>query len=164
MNDDDIIQLGGKRFRKIAVSTVAHDAWVIRQTRLAGFDSMTKGKDETADRFARRLIEHAMASENVFALLGGFLIPEELGDLEWKPAVALEAGEFIGGLHEPEDRLLVQNLVLSVMIPFLQSELAYLTTFAASSSAPGDERTLAMSRLAGRAGTSFIPGEASSAP
>jgi len=112
---------------------VLHDTFTMRQVRLAGLDSMPMDAGETAEHYARRMLEQMLTSANVLTLLGCFVLPEDVADLDWTPELAEITGRYFGGLHEPEDRVGVQAQLLSVIVPFLQSGLAYLTASAPSS-------------------------------
>lgn len=133
------IVLGGRRFRQAARFTVLRDSFSLRQIHAAGLDAVAKEEAESAELYARRLLETMLVSENMLTLLGCFIQPEELDDLKWTPDVAAETGKWIGQLHDPDDRLEVQRLMLAVLIPFLQSGLASLTASRRSSNRPDEE-------------------------
>lgn len=140
---ENVIVLGGRRFHEAARFTVARDAFTMRQTRIAGLETVLKEPSESAELYARRLLEQMLTSENMLILLGCFIQPTELDDLDWTEDVARSTGKFIGQLHEPEDRVEVQRQCLSVLIPFLQSGLASLNASRPSSapSAGGETTT-----------------------
>lgn len=131
--------LGGRRFRPVAQGSVEHDVWLMGRVRLSGLPEIPRAENETPEDWASRLLAAVLASGALLELLGGLLVPEATPDEAWSPTLARETAAFIGALREPEDKLVVQSLALSVLLPFLQSELASSRRSDASSPrVPGD--------------------------
>lgn len=118
-----MLQLGGRAFRVVKVSTVEHDVWMMGKTAAAGMQQVTMLPGETPESFATRLTGEFARSGLVLVLLGGALIPAELEDLEWSPAVAAQTAAFLGGLTDPADKQLVLAQVASLVAGFFETGL-----------------------------------------
>src|SRR5690348_15785244 len=127
------LTIGGRAFRAIAESTLGHDIWLMQRVRAAQLYDFPMRAGETATDFAQRLLDHALASPAFFELVAGIILPADVADMDWKPAVAEDTAQFLAGLQGHEGKLQARNLVLTVLVPFLQSGLASLTVSAPSS-------------------------------
>lgn len=121
-----------------------HDAWLMARLRGVGFDKVQRFENETPEQFGARLGAELFGSDDVLLVLGGFLVPAEIKDTQWTPAIAKETASFVGGLSDPDDKLAYQQVVLSVLIPFLESGLSSSTSSEPSSVAAAVERNGAL--------------------
>lgn len=103
--------LGGRLFREPAKSTIAHDAWVMARIRSTGMERLERKPDEAWDDFGVRLTETVLSSGHALDLLAGLLVPAEIGDLQWTPAIAKEIASFLGELSDPADKQAVHVLI-----------------------------------------------------
>lgn len=159
---ENSITIGGKIFRVIKSSTLEHDHWCMGEIRGAGLDRMTVAKDELPDDFVRRILAETIRSGRVYALLGGFLIPDDVQDNDWTPDIAKETAGFMRKLTDPADKSIVNMQVVALLIGFFEKGLVTLTTFKASSS-ESQETNVSESNVSAAASTSAI-GASSSAP
>jgi hypothetical protein len=122
----------------VGESTVEQDYRFLALITRAGIDRMTLRPGESPEEFARRLLEHAITSGVVLELLGCLLIPEaeirsdQPGD-SWTSEIAADTAAFIGGLRQPEDKALVNALILSLLISFFERGIVSLQTLTTSS-------------------------------
>jgi hypothetical protein len=130
------IELGGRRFRAVDIMTVAHDAFFIARCRFAGLDAIPMIEGETAEQYAVRLLTTLMGSPTVLEIVGALVVPEALEDSAWTPQMASDTAAFVGSLTGDVDKAQVRFILLSVLVPFLQRGLGYLTVSRASSGAP----------------------------
>lgn len=110
------------------------DVYVMGLVRAIGLDELPILTGESPQQYAVRLLSHLLQREEVFRLMGGLILPEELEDLAWSRAVGAETAAFLAGLTEPADKAAVTDILIGVLVPFLQSGLVSLTRSAASSS------------------------------
>ena len=132
----ETLKLGGREFRPLTVSTIEHDLWVMGQVRRAGLDRITMGGDETADDFARRLLDVILQSRQIFALLGGLLVPAEVPDLEWTPETAEATGAFLRTVTDPAEKQVLITEVAGLTASFFGSGLVSPTIFRPYSATP----------------------------
>jgi hypothetical protein len=129
-----IIELGGKSYRAIEVSTVEHDFTVMQLLVECGLDKVSKTDEESADDFAIRILRMVMASGKSFNLLGAFLIPAETPDLEWTPELGLTTRQFVSKIADPAEKLLVRNALVTMLLSFSEAGLFSWTDSRESSS------------------------------
>lgn len=151
----DKIVLGGRAFAPMAAHTVKHDAWMMGHVRRAELDEVVVRAGESAEEFGRRFLGEVMASGKACLLLGGLMVPEEVGQAGWTPEVAEETARHVEGLTAAEDKAAVWSLVASMLIAFFESGLASLYRSAASSSEGGEDQpdSVAAAILAGGSGS-----------
>ena len=125
--------LGGRMFLSVTESTVEHDLYFHTITGRAGL-RFEKHEDETAEDFARRVLEETIQSGEALELLGCLIVPEEVGVEGWTPEEARRTAAFIGQLREKEDKTRVRALILSLLISFFGCGLASIWTSPKSSS------------------------------
>lgn len=143
--------LGGRAFRALSRSTLAHDIWLTQRFEACGIDGAAMQAGEDATAFARRLVAALVTSPAIFEVLGGCIIPAERADAEWTPAIAAETAAFLRELTDPDDKAIVRGQIASTIIPFLK---AGLVSFVVSTPASADQRPVGepVSRLAAAAG------------
>ena len=131
--------LGGRTFLTVKESTVEQDFRFIALVKRARLDEVTFETGESPEAFARRLLEAAVESEAMLELLGCLLVPEEEAQRgrdpgeSWTLEMAEETARFLGGLRKPEDKAKIHGLVLSLLIPFVESGIVPLRTSMTSS-------------------------------
>ena len=131
--------LGRRTFLTIKASTVEQDFRFLALVKRARLDEVTLEPGESPEGFARRLLEAAVESAAILEILGCLLVPEEAvprgrdpGEA-WTREMAEETARFIGGLKKPEDKDKIHGLVLSLLIPFVESGIVSLRTSMTSS-------------------------------
>jgi len=133
--------LGGRTFLTVKESTVEQDFRFLALVRQARIDEVTFEPGESPEAFARRLLEVAVESGAILKILGCLLVPEEAAPRDrdpgeaWTLEMAEETARFLGGLKKPEDKDKIRGLVLSLLIPFVESGIVSLRTSMTSSRA-----------------------------
>jgi len=153
--------LGGRTFLAIKESTVEQDFLFLALVKRARLDEVVLEPGESPEDFARRLLEAAVESGAILEILACLLVPEEAAQRgrdpgeAWAREMAEETARFLGGLRKPEDKDKIRSLVLSLLIPFVESGIVSLrTSMTSSRAAVPKTRT---SRLG-----ATVPGQASS--
>jgi hypothetical protein len=108
-------------------STIEHDFWLMAHIRGAGLDRIAIEEGEPPEDFAVRLLGEVISSGRIFPILGGLFLPEKIASLDWTPEVAEETVAFLKKVSDPDDKTLIQQQVVSLLISFFQSGLASLT-------------------------------------
>jgi len=131
--------LGGRTFLTVKESTVEQDFRFLALVKQARIDEVTLEPGESPEAFARRLLEAAVESGAILELLGCLLVPDEAAPRgrdpgeAWTLEMAEETARFLGGLRKPEDKDRIRGLVLSLLIPFVESGIVSLRTSTTSS-------------------------------
>lgn len=102
--DVQTFAVGGREFRLVQRSTVKHDVYMLRHLRAAGVTGARPGEGETQEQFCVRVHEQILDSGQMLPILAGMLVPVQLEDLQWTPAIASETEEFLDALFEPADK------------------------------------------------------------
>lgn len=127
--------LGGKAFREARKSTLEHDSWAMDKLRACGLFEIEPAEGEDIGDFGVRLTE-AMHPLKMIDVLGGLLVPEEIEDLDWTPAVAGNTVKFLRNLSEQEDKeavhVLFGRLVAGFFVDGVLSHGTSRSYFAAS--------------------------------
>ncbi len=123
-----IVTIGGRQWRSLVRLTIEHDFWVLNQTEEAGISLYTK-KGEDPGQFAARLLREVIASGKAFLLVGAFLIPDELEDQAWSPALAQQTADFMRKLEGEEDKAILQNAIISLLLGFFEAGLRLSNNF-----------------------------------
>ncbi len=123
-----MLELSGRRFRAIQTSTIEHDVWMMARSAQAGIQRVAMHDDETPEAFAARLTGEFARSGQMLHLLAGVLVPEEIADTDWTPAIAAETAAFLGGITDPSDKAVVLGQVASLVAGFFESGLMSCTT------------------------------------
>ena len=129
MTDDRIVKLGGRAYRAVAVSTVERGVVIMGRVRTARRDARPmEPEKETAEPYALRVLEALLVSPGVLELVGALIIPQDVErDELWTPQLAADTARFVGRLTSPQDKAVVKQLLLGLLIPFLESGLGNWT-------------------------------------
>lgn len=119
----ELIELGCRNFRIIETSTLEHLIWMDRQVTEAGLSRSFRAGlgTKTADEFAAGVWEQISKSGQVFSLLAGMLIPQNLRDEDWTPEEAAKTIAFLKKLTSPVDHARIRSLLVSVVLGFFGS-------------------------------------------
>ena len=120
------ITIGGQTFAPVTNSTIEHDFWLMAHIRGAGLDRIAIEEGEPPEEFAVRLLGEVISSGRIFPILGGLFLPEKFSSLDWTPKVADETAAFLKKISDPDDKALIQQQVISLLISFFQSGLVSL--------------------------------------
>jgi hypothetical protein len=120
------IKIGGRMFVPVKNSTIEHDFWLMAHIRGAGLDRIAIEEGEPPEEFAVRLLGEVISSGRIFPILGGLFLPEKISSLDWTPEVAEETAAFLKKVSDPDDKALIQQQVVSLLISFFQSGLVSL--------------------------------------
>jgi hypothetical protein len=131
--------IAGKTFVPVGESTVEQDFQFLALIKRARIEEVVMAPGESAEAFARRLLEVTIESGVVLDLLGCLLVPEEKvpGDQPpgeaWTPEMGRETARFLGQLRNPTDKAEVRGLVLSLLVSFFESGIVSLWSSQTSS-------------------------------
>ncbi len=122
------ILFGGRNFRAIDFDrrTVALDHYLMRLTRASGVDKVMPMDGEGNESYLFRLQTLMIDSGLVCDIIGGYLIPQELQDAQWTPAVAKETSKCIAACNTQEEREQVLALAMEVVFGFFKAGLESL--------------------------------------
>lgn len=124
MTERETLLLGGRAFARAEDTTVEQDLFIMGRIREAGLNEITLRAGESPDEFSRRLIGDLAASGVTLPLLGGLIVPAESG--AWSPSLAASTAEYIATLADPEDKLRVNTLIVSMLLGFFESGIVSL--------------------------------------
>lgn len=129
------ITLGGRNFWVQEQGSIEHDIWTMNAVRKHGLDKLVLLETETSDAFVERVLTKLLETGTIFTILAAGLVPE---GQPWTPEGAEEVSHFLKSLREPEDKVLMQKMVVSVLIGFFAGGLP-LWTRSRNSSEAGTE-------------------------
>jgi hypothetical protein len=166
---DQQLVLGGRPFMSFADKTVQNDFWLMQHLRRSGLERIVINAAESPDDFGRRLFVEMLEREDVFELLGGFLVPGDRAAADWTPAMAVETGQYLRQLTAPEDKAQIQNMVITLLIDFFATGLSSLERLQTSTrgAEPASGRpatTMPTPTDAGTSSSASSPGRISTAP
>lgn len=108
------LRLGSRTWRTIDSEPVRQKAqsWILPQLEARSIRLQPR-PGESARDFAQRLFRQVCVSPpTVFLLLGSLLLPAELPDTAWTPALAVRTGKFLSQVwDEQEKEILIAALV-----------------------------------------------------
>lgn len=130
------ITIGGQTFTEVRRSTSAHDTWTMGLIRSAGLERVHAEPGETPEDFGWRVLGTIVQSGKLYELLGAFLVPEGVNDLDWTPQLAAETGVFLGELWEEDEKAKVHRLVVALLLPFVRDGIGSFGTLPSSSVGP----------------------------
>lgn len=122
------ITVKGRTFRPVKNSTIEHDFTLMGHIRASGIDQVSLEEGEALEGYATRLFNILIPSGRVFPMLGCILMPEEMEDAAWTPNVGKETEEFLKGISEPEDKLLIEQEMINLVINFFHAGILSLKT------------------------------------
>lgn len=123
--NQQVYEIGGRKFHAMLVTTVEHDFWLMKHIHEAGLDDVRIANDEKPDAFAVRLLHEVVFSGKAFNLLGGTLIPSNMRDEDWTPQVGEQTAEFFRTLTTADDKQRIQSAVVQLLISFFIQGLSY---------------------------------------
>lgn len=131
-----IVELGGKRFKRVEGSTVKHDFWLMAKVREAGVDKVQilSKKPEHIEQVIDTMIDRVIVDGHALTLLSGLLIPADLDPRQWTPEVSAETEEHLGQLTDVQDKTKIKPLIASMLSGFFMTGLASLQISPSSSS------------------------------
>ncbi len=139
-----VFKIDGQLYRMVERTTLANDFYVMKQIRASGLADCAPGEGESAEDFAVRLLYGVVASGAPFELLGGLLLPEGVSDDRWTPEQAETTAAMLGKVSNPEDKAVVQKILVSTITDFFREGLRYLKPSRSASKAqaqPGEKET-----------------------
>lgn len=137
--EDGVVELGGRRFMRLAQSTVEHDFWLMAKIRKAGLDEIEVEEGMDPDTLVSSIITKSLDSGLTMVLLGGLLVPEGTAPQDWTPAMAAEVTAHISKLVDHADKAKISPLAASMLIGFFQSGLSSLLISKSSSEVSVEE-------------------------
>ena len=136
--------VAGRTFLVIQESTLAQDLYFQGLLAETGIDDIVKGAEESAEHYARRLLDALVGNCTVLDMLGTLLIPEDKvpEDLRerpgeaWTKDVARETAAWFGSLTG-DHKAQVRGMITTLLQDFLEAGLVSLQT--STTSSPGEE-------------------------
>lgn len=125
--------LGGRTYVPVVRSTLEHDLHVMGTLRAAGIDELPLAPGETAEEYAVRMVGMLLAGGRGLDLIAAMIRPEEGRDEDWTLAGAAAVRAHLAGLTDEADKQQAQGLLVSVLVPFLESGLVSLKRSVTSS-------------------------------
>ena len=116
-----LIQLGGRTFREIGESTLEHDLWFLGQRDRAGLTRLEMLQGETPEEFAERFTGELAGSGAALLMLGALIVPGDVRNEGWTPALAEDTARFLGKLSDPKDKLQVQGMLAGLVLRFFRA-------------------------------------------
>lgn len=129
-------KLNGRVYRAIKTSTIEHDFYMIDRIRAAGLDRVTLAEGENAEQLAMRLLEMTIGTGKAFEILGGLLIPVDVQDIDWTPAIAEETAENIKRTTDDAEKAEIRQQLVALLISFFNAGLIVLTSSPNYSASP----------------------------
>jgi hypothetical protein len=122
------IQLGGRNFREIDFNrrTVAIDHYLSKVLRQTGADKVMPMDNEGNDEYLIRMQTLLVDSGKLPELIGGYLLPEGIGETEWTTAMATMTAKHVRQCNTAHDRELVLQIGMNVAFGFFQQGLDWL--------------------------------------
>lgn len=142
---ENLYTLGGRPYRLLEVGTLEHLIWMDELTKASGLKSSLLGPIPAtpagAGDFAGKVWDLLSASGLVFDFLAGMLIPAELKDEDWTPAMAQESAARFRKLTDRGDHARIQSILIALVIGFFEAALPWRNLSASvSASEEGAER------------------------
>jgi len=125
--------LGGRKFRQILKSTVRHDLYMMEAIRKSGLNGITKRVDESPDEFALRLLDQLISTNAFVPVLASCFIDADKQDLDWTPESSEQLAKFFENLSEPEDKNVVFQLAVRLIMDFFEQGVVSLRASLSSS-------------------------------
>lgn len=125
-------------FKAVLNSNLRHDIYTQGMIEKCGLSRINKRNDETAEEFAMRIFRQVALGGDVFALLGGLIMPAEADPAKWSEKMAAETAEFLGGVTDADSKARINNVIVSALISFLVQGLVSLTIFQSYSTSQGE--------------------------
>ncbi len=130
------LTLGGRTFKHCQNSTIEHDYVTMDRFNAAGLAVIDMPEGSTPEQFVAELVSRAIRAGQLFPLLACMLIPAELDDTDWTPAIAAQTEAHLRKLTGAEDKQALQGQVAGMLASFFQTGLTTLRTFPKFSEAP----------------------------
>jgi hypothetical protein len=127
--NSNIYILGGRRYRMVEAGTLEHLIWMdvliadsgLRDSLFAPVPATPAG---TGD-FAGKVWDQLSKSGRIFDYLGGMLIPTDLQDEDWTPAIAAESAARFKKLTDPADHARIRSILIALVIGFFEAALPW---------------------------------------
>lgn len=133
------IELGGRRWRILQNGPLEHAIWMDRQVLQANLRGLRQQAGEAPEAFANRILDQIIISGTVFHLLSGMLLPEEVKDVDWTPALAEQTSGFLRRLTDERDKMAIRSLLVSLVLVFFVHGLRFsaVSGIASTEAQPG---------------------------
>jgi len=131
----ETFSLGGRQYRTVSTSTIEHDIATTIVIRASGLGELTLGPDELPEAFAFRLLNTLMESGRTFEILGCLLVPADISDIDWTPALGKETAAKLRLITDPEEKATIRAQILAAITGFFASGLLSSEIFRNSSKA-----------------------------
>jgi len=118
--------IGGVVYAPITASTINHDVWLMGLIHESGLSEATVLEGESPESWSKRFMYELMASGKAVRILGGLLVPEDIGSDGWTPEVAGKTSEHLGSLTSEADKAAVFGILLTTLLSFFELGLISL--------------------------------------
>ncbi|MFU8858456.1 MAG: hypothetical protein ACNA8S_15805 [Deferrisomatales bacterium] len=127
----DYFEIAGVRYAPVLADVMTARQrlacrWAIRH---ADLDNVRVMPGETPEAYAERLFRRVTVSGGALELMGALLLPEGLSPKDWSPAVAAATAAALGRIRTPEDKVLFDGMLLSIVAGFHQAGMARAKDF-----------------------------------
>jgi len=130
---------GDRAFRVITNGTAERDHYVIRLSGRAGLRQVEMRPNEPLEEFGLRLLYELIDADVIFEVMGGLLIPDEIEDSEWSPAVAAATALHLRRCQgEAKER--INSHIAKFLEDFFGREMGSIVTSRIASGRPHPER------------------------
>ena len=126
MPTTDTLTLAGRHYRTIQHSTIEHDYCTLDRFNAAGLAVIAMPDGSSPEQFVGELVSRAVRSGQLFPLLSCLLIPADLADTDWTPAVAAATEAHLRTLTAAEDKQALHGQVAGMFATFFQLGLTTL--------------------------------------
>ena len=120
--------VNGREFRQIGEWTAEAEHYVVRLSGRAGLREITMLETETPEEFSSRLLYALVDADVVFEILGGLVVPAELGDCDWREDVAKNTATHFRRSYRTEDKRQINLLILRYLQDFLTRGMGFVVS------------------------------------
>jgi len=132
--------IGGAHYVPVGVRSADHDVWLMGKIHRANLSEVEVRAGEPREAWARRLLFELCASGEAMLVLGGIIVPEEVGPAGWTEEVAAETARRLGALTGEEDKDAIFGILLTTLLGFSETGIVsfvLLTTSSSEGDGPG---------------------------
>lgn len=118
-----VYELAGRRFRAVAKPTVDWMIAASNELRLAKVDKFVKAEKEDNAQFAERFVDQVQASGRLVDLAAVLVVPAEIDDADWTPAMHQQTRRLFGRLQDEADQIKLFHMLEEVFRFFVYARL-----------------------------------------
>lgn len=127
------ITLGGRQFKPLTNATLEHDYKVMALLNASGIRVIEMPEDADPQLFMEKLFASLVMAGSLLPLFAHLLLPVELEGKHWTPAIAADIEQHLRGLTDDQDKAVVHEQLVAMLIGFFQTGLVALQITQSSS-------------------------------